>query len=66
MNIFLNDEPYTVIISTNIAELVIELNLHPATVLIEHNGIALHRDEWVKTDITQNDRIEILHVVAGG
>ena len=50
----------------DIAELVRELQLTPATVLIEHNGTALRRDEWAHSRLKNNDTIEVLRIVAGG
>jgi len=34
--------------------------------LIEHNGVALRRREWMKRTLNEGDRIEILRVAAGG
>ena len=50
----------------SVAELVARLELPPRTVLIEHNGIALHRREWPERKLADGDRIEVLRVVAGG
>jgi sulfur carrier protein len=50
----------------NIPDLVEALGLQPSTVLIEHNGLALHRSEWTSARLAENDRIEILQVAAGG
>lgn len=52
--------------ASNVAEMVVELGLAPPSLLIEHNGTALHRSEWPTTDISDGDRIEILRVAAGG
>lgn len=52
--------------STNVQELVAELALVPETVLIEHNGLALHRSEWATRELADGDQIEILRVAAGG
>ena len=52
--------------ATTIAELVERYELPPQTVLIEHNGIALHRHEWPQQTLTEGDRVEIIRVVAGG
>jgi thiamine biosynthesis protein ThiS len=38
----------------------------PQSVLIEHNGVALHRREWRQRALAEGDRIEIIRVVAGG
>jgi len=52
--------------AAEVAALMAELALDPRTVLVEHNGRALHRREWPDTPLADNDRIEILRVVAGG
>jgi sulfur carrier protein len=66
MTIFLNGEKREVAHATNIAELLDEFSLPARALLVEHNGTALHRDEWLSTKLAANDRIEILRVVAGG
>ena len=47
-------------------DLVGHLGLPPETVLIEHNGVALHRREWRQIPLAEGDLIEIVRVVAGG
>lgn len=49
-----------------VTELVMELGLPPAVVLVEHNGTALHRDEWTARILKEGDRIEMVRIVAGG
>lgn len=49
-----------------IATLVAELGLPPQAVLVEHNGTALRRDEWVGRVLGDGDRLEIIRIVAGG
>jgi thiamine biosynthesis protein ThiS len=66
MTITLNGESRSVAGVTTIAALVRELNLVPATLLIEHNGLALHREEWNSRALRQGDKIELIRVVAGG
>ena len=66
MTIFLNGERRSVASARTIAQLVGELNLIPETLLIEHNGRALRRDEWNAGAITDGDKIEFIRVVAGG
>jgi sulfur carrier protein len=51
---------------TTISALVRELNLIPATLLIEHNGLALHREEWNSHALRDGDKVEFIRVVAGG
>jgi sulfur carrier protein len=62
----LNGEERNDFNASTVEELVIELKLPPPTLLVEHNGIALHRKEWSATFLQSGDRIELLHVVAGG
>ncbi|MFV0336898.1 MAG: sulfur carrier protein ThiS [Chthoniobacterales bacterium] len=50
----------------NVPELLKELGLAPATVLVERNQIALLRSEWDETKLQNGDTIEILKVAAGG
>ncbi len=66
MTITLNGESHSVDEVTTIAALVRELNLLPATLLIEHNGLALHREEWKSRALREGDKIEFIRVVAGG
>jgi thiamine biosynthesis protein ThiS len=49
-----------------VAELVGRFEMPPETILIEHNGVALHRREWPQKALSDGDRIEIIRVVAGG
>lgn len=49
-----------------IDELVTRYELPPQGILIEHNGIALHRREWPDRSLAEGDRIEFIRVVAGG
>ncbi|MGA0849035.1 MAG: sulfur carrier protein ThiS [Chthoniobacterales bacterium] len=52
--------------ATQVEELVAELGLPLAAALVEHNGTALLRSEWTKTDLRNGDRLEIIRMVAGG
>lgn len=64
-NIQLNGEKKLVRAST-LVELLQELSLPIATVLVEQNGVALHRHELEKAKLAENDQIEILQIAAGG
>jgi len=66
MNILINGETRQFEESKTITALVADLSLEPKMVLIEHNGIALHRSEWSACLLSEGDRIEILQVAAGG
>jgi sulfur carrier protein len=66
MTITLNGESRSVPPVSTIEALVRELNLIPAALLIEHNGLALHREEWNSRALREGDKIEFIRVVAGG
>jgi len=66
MNILLNGEKADSRGAQNLAELIHRYDLRPETVLIEHNGIALHRREWRQQELRDGDQIEIVRVVSGG
>jgi thiamine biosynthesis protein ThiS len=66
MKLLVNGEEKQIAQARDVAGLVAELGLPAPTVLIEHNGLALRRDEWTKTLLAEGDRIEILRIAAGG
>lgn len=66
MKIAINGERVDVRGATTVAELVERYELAPQTVLIEHNGLALHRHEWPQRSLTEGDQVEFVRVVAGG
>ena len=49
-----------------IAELIDRYQLPPLSILIEHNGLAVHRHEWAERLLAEGDRVELIRVVAGG
>ena len=52
--------------ATSVAGVVEELGLPASTLLIEYNGQALQRSEWIDQMIRDGDTFEILRVAAGG
>jgi sulfur carrier protein len=66
VKVFINGEDADVRGAKTITELVERLELSAKTILIEHNGVALHRREWPETVLADGDRVEFLSVVAGG
>jgi sulfur carrier protein len=66
MTVSVNGERRVVARATNVAELVDELGLPAPAILVEHNGLALHRDEWPTRQLADGDRIELIRIVAGG
>lgn len=66
MKIAVNGESVDAGEAKTIAELINRFQLPPQSILVEHNGLALHRREWVGRSLTEGDRIEVVRVVAGG
>jgi len=66
MKISLNGETVDAREAKTIAELIQGYGLPPQSVLVEHNGLAVHRHEWAERSLAEGDRIEFVRVVAGG
>ena len=66
MKIKLNGESIDAREAKTIAELIDRYELPPQSVLVEHNGLAVHRHEWAERSLAEGDRIEVVRVVAGG
>jgi sulfur carrier protein len=66
VKISLNGEAVEAPEAKTIAELIDHYELPPQSILVEHNGLALHRHEWPEHILAEGDRIEFIRVVAGG
>ena len=66
MKISLNGETVDAREAKTIAELVDGFQLPAQSILVEQNGLALHRHEWSERPLAEGDRIEFIRVVAGG
>jgi sulfur carrier protein len=66
VKISLNGESVDVPEAKTIAELVDRYQLPPQSILVEHNGFAIHRHEWAARSLADGDRVEFIRVVAGG
>jgi thiamine biosynthesis protein ThiS len=66
MKIAVNGESVDTHETKTISELIEHYELPPQSILVEHNGLALHRREWPKRALAEGDRIEFIRVVAGG
>jgi len=66
MKILLNGECLHTREAKTIAELIDRYQLPPQSILVEHNGLAVHRHEWSERPLSQGDRIEFIRIVAGG
>ena len=66
MTLWINAEQHQMSGPVNIAELITKLDLPAPAILVEHNGVALRRDEWLASPLLDGDRIELIRIVAGG
>jgi thiamine biosynthesis protein ThiS len=66
MKIFVNGQAADSADGTTVEELIKLHGLSPESTLVECNGVALHRREWSKRPLRENDRVELLRVAAGG
>lgn len=66
MKLFVNGEAREIVHAQNVAELIDELGLPAPATLVEHNGLALRRSEWLARPLAEGDRIELIRIVAGG
>ncbi|MEZ0257744.1 MAG: sulfur carrier protein ThiS [Chthoniobacter sp.] len=66
MRVTVNGEVREIASARNVAELIDELGLPAPATLVEHNGLALRRDEWPSRLLAESDVIELVRIVAGG
>ncbi|HEV2096364.1 MAG TPA: sulfur carrier protein ThiS [Chthoniobacterales bacterium] len=66
MTILLNGERIDARGAANVSELTDKFQFTPDSILIEHNGTALFRREWEFCTLHDGDRVEFVHVAAGG
>jgi thiamine biosynthesis protein ThiS len=66
MKISLNGEAVDTREAKTIAELIECYQLPPQSILVEHNGLAVHRHEWAERPLSEGDRIELVRIAAGG
>jgi len=66
MTIFLNGERVETRNAKTIAELIDRYQMPPQSVLVEYNGVALHRHEWPERLLAEGDKVEFVRAVAGG
>jgi sulfur carrier protein len=66
MKILLNGELVDARQAKTIAELIDRYELPPQSILVEYNGLAVHRHEWSQRPLSEGDCIEFIRVVAGG
>lgn len=50
----------------SIEKFLLDQNLLPKSVVVEHNGAAVAPSEFSNRQLTEGDRLEIVNIVAGG
>jgi len=66
VTISLNGEPVDAREAKTVAQLIDRYQLPPQSILVEHNGLAVHRHEWAERSLAEGDRVELIRVVVGG
>ena len=66
MKLQINGDSRDVAEAADVQALVAALGLPAPVTLVEHNGVALRREEWVGRGLQEGDRLEIIRIVAGG
>jgi len=66
MTLRINGQARELPLLETVAALVAHLDAPAATLLVEHNGVALRRTEWHAAALTNGDALEFLQIAAGG
>lgn len=66
MTIFLNGEARELDSQKTVAELLEVFSLPKQRVAIELNRQVIRRQDWEKTEVADQDKIEVVHFVGGG
>ncbi len=66
MKVILNGENKEILENSSIADLIEDLNLNNKRIAIEYNNSILQHDQFKKTIIKDNDKLEIVHAIGGG
>lgn len=66
INILLNGESREVPAEVGLDKMLELFSLPERRVAVELNGSVVRRDDWPKTIVHDNDRIEVVHFVGGG
>ncbi|MFZ9181404.1 MAG: sulfur carrier protein ThiS [Rickettsiales bacterium] len=65
-NFFLNGQSFKIKDGSSILELIQKLELEPRKIAIEMDENIISSNEYEKTFITENCKIEIVHFIGGG
>ena len=61
-----NEEAREVAAGTTLAGLVEQLALAPERLAVEHNRRVVPRADWPRVELSEGDRVEVVHFVGGG
>ena len=65
-NFFLNGQSFKIKDNSSILELIQKLELEPRKIAIEMDENIISSNQYEKTFITENCKIEIVHFIGGG
>lgn len=66
LRVYINGEAREFSSPLSLAQLITELDLPPARIAVEVNRDVVRRNDWSNTELSDDDRIEIVHFVGGG
>jgi thiamine biosynthesis protein ThiS len=64
--ITLNGEPYDLAAPVTVTELLVQLEIDPRRVAVEHNLVVLKRAMFDTSVVREGDQVEIVNFVGGG
>jgi len=66
LRVYVNGEAREFSSPFSLNQLITELDLPPARIAVELNRVVVRRNDWITTELRDDDRIEIVHFVGGG
>ncbi len=66
MKLQINGEPSDFSGPISLSQLIQQLGMKPDRVAVELNRKIVSRDRWDETNLSEGDRLEIVHFVGGG
>jgi thiamine biosynthesis protein ThiS len=66
LRVEVNGEAQEVAAGSTLQTLVEQLSLAPERLAVEHNREVVRRADWPSHELSEGDRVEIIHFVGGG
>jgi len=66
IQIHLNGEDREISSGLSVHALLLELELQPEMIVVEHNRQILSRDRYPQVEVSPGDTLELVHFVGGG